>query len=291
MKYKLALGTVQFGLNYGIANQSGQVKFSEVKDILDQCKKANIDLLDTAIAYGDSEKILGETGVSEFEVVSKLPSLPENCADIDLWIEEQLEESLKRLGVQSLYGLLLHRSENLLGRSGQKLINALTRVKSNGLVQKIGVSIYEPSELDEVMKLLRIDLVQAPLNVIDRRLETDGWLSRLHQQGVEVHTRSTFLQGLLLMPRKRIPAKFRAWTTLWDNWASALKEKNLSAVAVCLSYPLSLQEVDRVVVGVNSVDELKVLIGASQIQLPPYDFSFMISEDQMLINPSNWSAL
>lgn len=288
---KLALGTVQFGSYYGIANKSGQVNFPEAKRILDQTNKAKIDLLDTAIAYGESEEILGKIGVAEFNVVSKLPGHPESSADIGSWVEEQVEGSLKRLGVSSLYGLLLHRSENLLGNSGKKLIAALNRVKSNGSVKKVGVSIYEPSELDEVIHLMRLDLVQAPLNVIDRRLESSGWLSRLHQEGVEVHTRSAFLQGLLLMPRNKIPEKFEAWATLWDSWASGLKESKLSAAAACLSYPLALPEVDRVVVGVDSVDQLKALIAASQTQLSQHDFSFMTSEDQMLINPSNWSAL
>lgn len=288
---KLALGTVQFGLNYGIANQSGQVNLSEAKKILEQAAKAQFDLLDTAIAYGDSEEVLGKIGVAEFNVISKLPGLPTNSDDIDSWVEGQVEGSLKRLGVSSLYGLLLHRSENLLGNSGNKLIGALNRVKSGGLVQKVGVSIYGPSELDDVMHLMRIDLVQAPLNIVDRRLETSGWLSRLHKEGVEVHTRSAFLQGLLLMPRNKIPAEFEAWTNLWDSWALELEVKDLSAAAACLSYPLSLPEVVRVVVGVDSVDQLKALIAASQTQLSQHDFSFMTSENQMLINPSSWSAL
>jgi aryl-alcohol dehydrogenase-like predicted oxidoreductase len=288
---KLALGTAQFGLSYGISNQSGQMNLSEAKKILGLAGKAKVNLLDTAIAYGDSEKVLGKIGVTEFNVVSKLPSLPEGAADIDSWVEDQIKGSLNRLCVPSLFGLLLHRSENLLGKSGKKLIEALNRVKSKGLVKKVGVSIYNPSELEEIMPLMRIDLVQAPLNVIDRRIETSGWLSRLHLEGVEVHTRSAFLQGLLLMPRNKIPVKFETWATLWDSWALELEENNLSAAAACLSYPLSLPEVDRVVVGVESMDQLNALIAASQIHLPQLDFSFMASEDRMLINPSNWSAL
>ena len=288
---KLALGTVQFGLSYGIANQSGQVSLPKAEKILDHAMQANIDMLDTAIAYGDSEEILGNLGVEKFNIVSKLPDLPLSCVDVDSWVERQVLGSLKRLGVQALYGLLLHRSENLLGNSGKKLIDALNRAKSNNLVKNVGVSIYDPSELDEIMHLMRIDLVQAPLNVIDRRLEMSGWLSRLHQKGVEVHTRSAFLQGLLLMPRKKIPAKFDAWRSLWDKWATKVEKNNLNAAAVCLSYPLSLPEVDRVVVGVDSVDQLKALIAVSQIQPPNHDFSFMTMEDERLINPSNWGAL
>jgi aryl-alcohol dehydrogenase-like predicted oxidoreductase len=93
------------------------------------------------------------------------------------------------------------------------------------------------------------------------------------------------------MPRNKIPKKFGAWTALWDSWASELERNNISAAAACLSYPLSLPAVDRVVAGVDSGDQLKMLIAASQIKLSLHDFSFMTSEDQMLINPSNWSTL
>lgn len=288
---KLALGTVQFGLNYGVANRSGQVSLSDSRKIIELAGLEKINFLDTAISYGDSEAVLGKIGVSEFNIVSKLPDLPESCADIGLWVEEQVQSSLMRLGVSSLYGLLLHRSENLLGHFGKELIDALNRTKSSGLVNKIGVSIYDPSILGQLMHLMHIDLVQAPLNVIDRRLESSGWLTRLHQDGVEVHTRSAFLQGLLLMPRNKIPAKFESWDRIWDKWSSKLEESNLSATAACLSYPLSLTEVDRVVVGVDSVDQIKELIAASRMQFPQHDFSFMNSEDQVLINPSSWDAL
>jgi aryl-alcohol dehydrogenase-like predicted oxidoreductase len=288
---KIALGSVQFGMTYGVTNTSGRTPLSEVGKILKIAQQANVDLIDTAISYGDSEKILGEAGVSSFNVVSKLPVLPKDLMDVDSWVEYQIKKSLQRLEIKSLYGLLLHRPEDLLGYAGKKLTVALNRIKSYGLVKKIGVSIYDPRELYSATDLMRIDLVQAPLSVIDRRLETSGWLSRLHQEGVEVHTRSVFLQGLLLMPRNKIPAKFEAWATLWDRWASELEESKLSAAAACLSYPLSFAEIDRVVVGVDSVDQLKALIAASQIQLPQHDFPFMISEDQMLINPSSWSAL
>lgn len=291
MKSRLAIGTVQFGLGYGIANQVGQVGLSAVSKIIDKAVAARIDLIDTAIAYGNSEEVLGKVGVAKFNVVSKLPPLPVNHGDIDSWVERQVHNSLKKLGVQSLYGLLLHRSENLLGYSGKKLMNALARLKSNNLVRKVGVSIYDPSELDKVAHLMKIDLVQAPLNVIDRRLETSGWLTRLYQEGVEVHTRSAFLQGLLLMAPNDIPGKFKTWTTLWSNWAAELKKNNVSAVVACLSYPLSLTEIDRVIVGVDSPDQLKEIIDASIIKLPKYNFSSMISEDQILINPSNWSSL
>jgi len=289
---KLALGTVQFGLKYGIANQTGQTNAAEAKRILELAEQHKINCLDTAITYGNSEQVLGEIGISSrFNVVSKLPPLPSDLFNIESWVNYQVQESLKRLKVKCLYGLLLHRSENLLGSRGTKLANALEKLQSSGLIKKIGVSIYAPSELDYATDCLPLNIVQAPLNVVDRRLETSGWLSKLHRDGVEVHTRSAFLQGILLMHRDDIPVKFEKWATQWDQWAKYLKNFNTSATAACLSYPLSLQEVDRVVVGVDNLKQLKELIEAARLNHSLNEDLFMISEDQRLINPTNWCKL
>ena len=285
---KLALGTAQFGLTYGVANQKGKIEFSDVNKILKLAKNSNIDLIDTAISYGDSEKVIGDLGIIDFKLVSKLPPLPKDCSDVNSWVDKQVQSSLTRLGISSLYGLLVHRSENLLGNSGKKLINALNSIKLNGLVKKIGISIYDPSECEQVMKFTRIDIVQAPLNIVDRRLVVSGLLTKLHSEEIEIHTRSAFLQGLLLIPSNKIPKSFNKWFKVWEKWSLELKKNNLSAAEVCLLYPLSLPEIDRVIVGVDNVNQLNEIIKISKSQQSKIDWSFMISNDQMLINPTNW---
>ena len=175
---KLALGTAQFGMNYGIANKFGKVSLLEVKKIIQLAKKNKIDLVDTAISYNESEKILGKVGVDNFKIISKLPNIKKGNFFVDRWLESQLENSLKYLGVNKLYGLLLHQPKDLLGNLGKKLINKLNKFRNNGLVNKIGISIYDPSEFYEVKNLIKIDIIQAPLNVIDRRLVTSGCLSQ-----------------------------------------------------------------------------------------------------------------
>ncbi len=288
---KLSLGTAQFGLTYGISNKKGKVKFQEVKKILKLAKISNIDTIDTAIAYGDSEKIIGNAGSKNFKIITKLPALNEKCEDIYSWVQRKVKSSLKQLKISSLYGLLIHKTEDLSGNYGIKLIDALNEVKLNGLVKKIGISIYDPKECEKVMKLKRIDIVQAPLNIIDRRLEKSGWLSRLHAEEIEIHTRSVFLQGLLLMPRNKIPKIFDKWSKVWDQWSLKLEDNNLSALEACLSYPLSLPEIDKLIVGVESVDQLNDIIDKSQYKKKKIDCSFMTSNDQMLINPTNWQAI
>ncbi|MFA5824696.1 MAG: aldo/keto reductase [Gallionellaceae bacterium] len=287
---RLALGTVQFGIPYGIANKDGQVTRSTAKAMLQLAAAKGIDTLDTAIAYGESEACLGETGVQGFNLVTKLPAIPDGCADVKNWVGAQIAASFARLGVNSVYGLLLHRPDQLHGSNGQALFNAMRDLQEAGLVQKIGISIYAPSELDALPHQYRFELVQAPFSLIDRRISQSGWLQKLKQNGVEIHTRSAFLQGLLLMPRSAIPSKFTPWNRLWDNWHDWLAGHSVSPVRACLAYPLSFPEVDRVVIGADSEVQLEQIIDAGLHgifdELPD-----LHCDDENLINPANWSRL
>ncbi len=286
---RLALGTVQFGLNYGVANRSGQVSRSTAKAMLALALDGGVNMLDTAVAYGESEACLGEVGTDGFKVVSKLPAVPEVCPDVDAWVQAQITMSLARLGVKGLYGLLLHRPDQLLAANGMALYMALLRLKEAGTVQKIGISIYAPDQLAGLASRFHFDIVQAPLNLVDRRLHASGWLQKLKDADVEVHTRSAFLQGLLLMPRAGIPEQFARWTVLWRNWHEWLEAHGADAVKACLAYPLSLPEVDRVVVGADSLSQLAQIIDAARAPCPD-SLPDLRCGDQELINPALWPS-
>lgn len=285
---KLALGTVQFGLNYGVANRQGQVSQDEAKAILEHARASGMDTLDTAIGYGDSEQRLGEIGVQNWRVVSKLPPVPEECSDISRWVRDSVKKSLQRLKVKRLSGLLLHQPQQLLERDGDELYRALQQMKDDGLVQKIGVSIYDPAELDLLCSRYHLDLVQAPFNVMDRRLIDSGWLARLAGQNTELHVRSVFLQGLLLVKMNARPDKFNRWQALWNKWDTWLAERNLRPLEVCLAYALSFPEICRVIVGVDSSEQLFEILSASTADPSewPHD---LWTNDIDLLNPSLWS--
>lgn len=287
---KLALGTVQFGLDYGVANFTGRISIEMAGDILQKAQAFGVDTLDTAIAYGDSESVLGGLGVENWKVVSKLPAVPKGCLDVKEWVRTQTQRSLQRLGVQSLHGLLLHRPEQLLEGMGLDLYSALQSLKADGLVAKVGVSVYGPFELVNLWPKYRFDLVQAPLNIIDRRLVDSGWASRLKDAGVEVHARSAFLQGLLLMAADKRPAIFDHWADAWLEWDRWLLTTGLTPMQACLSYVNTLDEIDRVLVGVDSLaqlDEIFVAVGSVLDSLP----SFKPLQDERLINPACWNQL
>lgn len=287
---RLALGTAQFGLPYGVANRNGQVTRLAAKKILKLAAANGIDTLDTAISYGDSETCLGEAGTEGFKLVTKLPAVPNDCMDVNSWVQQQVNASLARLGVTSIYGLLLHRSEQLLSTNGPVLFQVLRELRDSGQVQKVGISIYSPNELDALTLRYPIDMVQAPFSLIDRRLQRTGWLQRLKDCGVEVHARSVFLQGLLLMPKSDIPAKFTPWNTLWYQWHKWIAESGVSPLHACLAFPLSVPEIDRVVVGSDSLNQLaQILRAASSLSMG--EFPDLECEDENLINPTMWSTL
>lgn len=282
---RLAIGTVQFGLSYGIANQGGQVSRSDAASILRFAKSSGINTIDTAIAYGDSEACLGEFGVYDLSVITKLPFLPEDCLDVTSWVSNEIYGSLERLGINSLNGLLLHHPNQLFGRLGRELIAALNEVRKNGLVSRIGVSIYAPQELELIYPLFLPDIVQAPLSLVDRRLVSSGWLRRLSENGVAIHTRSCFLQGLLLMDE--LPMYFNTWSNLWIEWQRWKKKNPNQDLAACLSYPLSFSEVERVIIGIDSLSQLKQLLEIKNL-LPIECLPNLNCEMDDLINPSNW---
>jgi len=289
---KLAIGTAQFGLPYGVANKSEQMTINEGELLLDAAKGFGVNTLDTAIAYGISEQRLGEIGVANWRIISKLPAVPDLkcCPNKKKWIFEEINQSINRLKVNSLYGFLLHRPQQLLEDGGDEIYNGLQQLKADGLVQKIGISIYEPSELDALYENYKFDIVQSPFNIFDRRLLSSGWLSKLHKDNVEVHVRSVFLQGLLLMKQEEIPSKFNRWSFIFDSWYKFLDDQHVSSLEACLKYTLSFSEISNVIVGLDNLAQLHQVIEASKslTTLLPNDFEI---NDIDLINPTRWPKL
>jgi aryl-alcohol dehydrogenase-like predicted oxidoreductase len=285
---KLAIGTAQFGQRYGVANTSGQVSPDAVAAILGVARERGIDTLDTAVSYGVSEACLGQIGVGGWRVVSKLPPLPgDDIDDAASWVDEQVEGSLHRLQCERLDGLLVHRAADLRGSQAAALITALTALRAQGRVAAVGVSIYDPGELDELWPSWQPDIVQAPCNVLDRRLIQSGWLTRLARHGVRVHLRSAFLQGLLLMPAGRRPAFFNRWQSLLDRWLAWCDSVGKSPLQAALGFVCALPEPEHVVVGVDSVAQLKEIVAASERDepIPPADLT---CQDRALLEPWRW---
>jgi len=288
MKNRIAVGTVQFGLDYGIANKYGQVSVDEIEDIFECAKKNSIDTLDTAIGYGDSESRLGAVGVTQWNVITKLPALPDSIIDVKSWVRDAIKKSMLRLQVDQLSGVLLHRPSDLLDKHGDRLYSALEELKCDGLIEKIGASVYAPEELGPLYSRYNLDIIQAPFNILDRRLKESGWLDRLSNQGTEIHVRSVFLQGLLLMSSQDRAGQFRRWEQLWARWDDWLNEVELTPLQVCLGYVLSELQINKVIVGVDNVEHFREILNATKdiiVKIPDN----LSCNDLDLINPARWN--
>lgn len=285
--HKLALGTAQFGLKYGLANMADKVPSDMVAQLLNIASACDITMLDTAIAYGDSEQVLGRYNLTKFEIVSKLPAVPSDCSNVEGWVLEQTIASLKRLKTDKLHDLLLHKPAQLLGTNGERIYKSILKLKEQGMVDQIGVSVYGPDELSELIKRFDFDVIQAPMNIFDRRMENTGMLKHLKKIGVTIHIRSAFLQGLLLISNDKIPVYFAPWAQLIKQYHQWLNQQSISPLQACLSYLNQHSDIDKIIVGVDDIWQLKQIIAAintPNISIP----DFLQSVDEGLINPSRW---
>ena len=284
------LGTAQFGSPYGIANKAGKVPTKDAEIIIKYCDNNGIDTLDTASLYGNAESILGEVGVQNWKVITKLQALPDGLNDVSGWVEKQVTESLARLKVPKLYGLLLHRPNNLFSQRSEELIHALSRVKESGLVSFLGVSVYSPEEIDDLLSVFPAELIQLPYNVLDQRFRHDGTIQKLNNSRIEVHARSLFLQGLLLMDSNDRPKYFQTWYRQLHDWDEYVKNSSLPSVAVCTRFVWQDQNVQKSVIGVQHVDQLQAIINTvPAIESVSDSLLRLRCEDQDLINPNKWN--
>jgi len=284
---KLVIGTAQFGINYGIANSLGQVKSEEAKKILDYALSEDINYIDTATSYGESEKVLGNNDVNRFKIITKIPKIPHDQTNVYDWLEPSVLDSLNRLNVKSIHALLLHSPEDLLGVHGLTIYKGLRELKSKGIVKKIGVSVYSIDEIEVITDKYDIDIIQCPLNLVDRSLVESGWHKRLKKMGIEIHVRSIFMQGLLLMKKDLIPNNFSKWKNIWSKWHSWVEEKNINTLDACIAFVSSIDEIDRIIVGVDSLEHLEEIVQSYKLKQAS-EFPDISSNDIDLINPSLW---
>lgn len=274
---KIVLGTVQFGLQYGV-NSAGRPSEEAVKSILIEASKGGITTLDTSSAYGNSEEILGESikPGEHFKIVSKYPKGASP-------VNEMLNSSLKRLQVDNLYGYLLHHFE--VYENNPKVWDEFVALKESGKVKKIGFSLYSPEELQFILdNNSPFDLIQVPFNIFDKKFLP--FMKELHDKGVEIHVRSTFLQGLFFKDREALPEKLKPMKKYLLQLDDFSKRSGLSISEIALNYNLQNPYIDGVLIGVDNVEQLKMNLAS--VKDTPIDIEIEVKE-QELLNPVNWN--
>lgn len=274
-------------MRYGVSNSLGVLADDQMASMLRMAKSSNVKIIDTAYAYGDSESRLGKLNLEGFQVITKLPKFDPSC-EAKSFVDNYLNESLNRLNLEGIYGYLLHHPNDLLSKSGPLIYERLRFWQASGQIKKIGISIHDFSVAKQIISSYDLDIVQLPFNVFDRRALKDGFLQSLKAQGIEVHVRSIFLQGLLLMIGKVRPSYFSRWNNLFEDWQTWLSGKKLNATDACLQFVLQFPEIDNLVVGFDSVDQFLQISSQVTNSSLAGDFFLGHSEDLDLINPSNW---
>ena len=290
---KLSIGTVQFGMQYGVANNLKKTDVRHVVKILDTAHKEGINALDTAPIYGNSEVVLGEALCGQnWNITTKIPPCEEDVVSASYLktIKKSLCHSLLSLGVQIVDGLLVHNCDDLFKPGGRDIFFELKKLQSLGLIKKIGVSVYTKDQILRVLDNFDIDLIQLPINILDQRLIHSGCLEKLNKKGVEIHARSVFLQGLLLMPLNMIPDYFSPIIKNIKNFNEDANSLSMTALELALNYVVSIHEVDRVIVGVNTVQHIEDITSCKFKEITLKDFRGLSVKDPNFLNPSLWPS-
>lgn len=292
---KLGIGAAQFGLDYGVSNTEGITPIAEVAKILQRAELLGIRMIDTAVAYGNSETVLGSClrDRHRFKIMTKTLFFDKDVImeqDVAL-LRKTFISSLQNLKQSSIYGLLIHHTDDLFAVNGENLWNEMKALKDEGLVKKIGVSVYHAEKIDEVIKRYQIDLVQVPINIFDQRLLKSGHLKKLKDRHIEVHARSIFLQGLLLLEPSELPPYLSHAAPFLQKYHDLIKPLNLTALDAALAFIDHLEEIDDYIVGLNNYQQLEEILShltKNRDNTLDFDFSNLAITDESIINPSLW---
>lgn len=281
-KSKIILGSANFGLKYSQLNAYKKVDKKEIKKILRFCEKNKIEYLDTAHGYGNAEKIIGQLKKTEWKIITKIPKIKsQNSIEIRKYIFEIINNSLKNLKCRSLYAVLFHDEKQLLSKNGNKIFKCLKYLKKKGMINKIGVSFYTPEILIKTLSNFKIDLIQIPINYINRSFINQKILKKIKKQNIEVHARSIFLQGLLLKEKTNNKKfkKFIGYINMWHN------KNKISRLESSLNFFNNLNFIDKYIFGLESLKQLKQIIKTKRriiMNFPKFD-------EKYIKDPRKWT--
>lgn len=286
---KIILGSVQFGLDYGINNAVGKVKKDEVFNILDEAYNRNVRVLDSAKAYGDAHSVIGlyhnNRPRNKFQIITKLPN-EFNSAKV----EREILEYCNELNVERLNTLMFHSYDSY--KKNEIILEKLFDLKTIGLIEKLGVSVYDNLQAENVIKDNGIDLIQLPFNLLDNRTLRGELLKFAKNKGKVVHTRSAFLQGLFFIDRKSSVKHFNSLKNEIRKLDIISNDFNIPLQKLALLYCLNQPEIDKVLIGVDGINQLKTNLDI--VDYPNLEQAFLEIDkikvvNENLLNPSKWN--
>ena len=286
-KIKLGIGAANFGKKYGLSNF--RIRENQIKKIFNFIEKNKIDLIDTAKNYKNSEKIAGEQKKYTKKIVTKIFLKKTN--DINNFLIEEIRNSLLKLNKKKIYGILIHNIEILDVIDKEKLYQALKYLKKKRLIKKVGFSIYELRDLKYFKKQFIPDIIQVPMNIFDRRFCNKAFVDYVRSNNIEVHVRSCFLQGLLINYKNiKKFKKFKKWNNLFKKLDIFCKKKLINRMEASILFIKNSHFIKYVVIGIENVDQLKMIHTILNRQLKISNFPKNIKSNNLeLIDPRKWN--
>lgn len=283
---KIILGTVQFGLNYGINNLKGKPDKETVFEILSFAHENGIRYLDTAELYGNAHELIGAfhkiNPSKKFQIITKFPH------DIEDSLNSKINEYLINLNVDYLYAILFHSFESYVKYKDH--LASIIKLK-NRSIKYIGVSIYTNEQMDEVIDDINIDIIQLPFNLFENLNIKGKLLQKAKTKNKIIHTRSAFLQGLFFMKKENT----NTIRIKLENELELINEISIKSSigigSIALNYCLIQPTIDGVLIGIDSLEQLNENISYTNQPIPTKYLDQINSikiENVELLNPSMW---
>lgn len=289
---KLVLGTVQFGLDYGINNQRGKPNTLEVKEILDCALEQGIHLLDTAEAYGNAQEVIGfyhrtSNSPFRFDIITKFDSTKTHYSNL----VDRVKDDMKQLEISSIYAYMYHSFDQFVEFFDTHK-EEIEYLKQKGLIKKFGVSVYTNEQIEYLLKYDLVELVQIPYNLLDNENLRGAVMKKAAKKGLEVHTRSAFLQGLFFKSISTFTPKIQPLTAYLQQIRQIANSNNIEMADLALSYVVTNKHIDKALIGIDSIEQLLNNVDAANSDISP---SVLASVNEInvkeieLLNPSNWN--
>ena len=282
----ISIGTAQFMNNYGVNRVLKNFNFQEKTKLIKSAQNNNVLHIDTAFSYGKAHKELGKIGVKKFKVTTKLPLLSIKTKNLEKKITNLIFQAIKDLKIKKIDTLLIHSFKNLIELDKKRYLDSLKKIKSKGLVNNIGISLYKSNEVNKILKFWKPDVIQLPYNVFNRDIEVKKILPLLKRKKIKVQVRSVFLQGLLT--RIKRPKKFLKWKKHFDEWFQWCQKNQIDSKTAALLFVKDNKTIDKIIIGFDSSRQLQDILKARKIK-KKYSFPKIKCKDRKLLDPSNWS--
>ena len=295
---RIGLGTAQWGLKYGVSNKVGRASDEDIKSILFDA--GGVDrIIDTAVSYGVAEEILGNYNLQglKYRIVTKTrPFKDRNLSTSEsiAYVRSDLKESLSKLDVPQIYGLMVHSSSDLLGLRGQALWKEMVELRESGFVSKIGCSFYSPKEFFKLSEEFDFDIIQIPYNIYDQRYVISGMAEFAFSKKIEVHLRSIFFFFFLLINATSIQRVSNDLFKKQQAFEKISLDSGYDKLTLALMFALRGGFQERLIVGTELFSQWKNLkdIANQKIEFIDHFYSrlkALKTGNEEIINPSKWN--